>query len=151
MIDRKHEPIYFTIQRKQQIYQRLKAGLQSGGIHLPNDDTLQDQLESIGSDETNAGNLRLYPRGENARDDHVDALALACWGLPEFGDRNGSRGAKQAVTPSKGTNNPRRNSHRGRSGQEKHVTAKASKTYTVNGNSRSSTTKQQHRRQKRRR
>lgn len=150
-IERKHEPIYFTIQRKQQIYQRLKAGLESGGLNLPNNKTLQDELESIAADETNAGNLRLYPRGENAKDDLVDALALACWGLPEFGDQTYSRGASKSVTPSKGTDNEV--SASGRVTTKNRATSKTSvsQSYSVNtGNGSASNAKDRRRRNKNR-
>lgn len=100
-INRKHESVYFTLQKKQQIYQRLKAALEAGFLHLPHDKTLRNELESIGSQKTSAGNLKLFPRSNDTgtgRDDYVDSLALACWGLPDFGGNAGqSNGAKQAV------------------------------------------------------
>lgn len=100
VISRKHEPIYFSVQKKQQIYQRLKAALEAGALHLPSDTQLRNELESIGSDQTRSGNLRLYPRGdaESKRDDNVDSLALAVWGMPEFGDNTRTKGARHAVS-----------------------------------------------------
>lgn len=100
-LSRKHEPIYFTIQNKQEIYQRLKAAFEAGALHLPHDDTLLRELGSIGSNKTRAGNLQLFPRGsDSAKDDHVDALALAVWGLPEFGDGGQSSGASTITSVS---------------------------------------------------
>lgn len=92
-LERKINPVYFTVQKKQQIYQRLKAALQAGFLHLPHDTTLRAELESMTSDQTKNGNLSISAEaGENAsgRDDYVDSLALAVWGLPEFGNANDS-------------------------------------------------------------
>lgn len=100
-IERKITAVYFSLQKKQQIYQRLKAALQSEALHLPHDKTLRQELESIGSDKTQNGNLRLYPRGggdSSGRDDYVDSLALATFGLPEFGD-DARRSAGAASEP----------------------------------------------------
>jgi len=130
-IDRKHEPIYFSIQKKQQIYQRLKAALESGALHLPFDSDLKSELESIGSKTTKSGNLQLHARGgENneGRDDHVDALALACWGLPNFGDSNQSRGAKRAVSA---PNNARARRRR-RNSEKTTQGSRSTKSYTIN-------------------
>lgn len=98
-INRKLTQVYFSVQKKQQIYQRLKAALEAGYLHLPHDKTLRAELESIGEDKTSAGNLRLYPRGnaDASRDDHVDALALACWGLSDFGDQSMHRDGSRTV------------------------------------------------------
>jgi len=92
-LERKINPVYFTVQKKQQIYQRLKAALQAGFLHLPHDTTLRSELESMSADQTKNGNLSISAEsGENAsgRDDYVDSLALAVWGLPEFGNANDS-------------------------------------------------------------
>jgi len=90
-VSQKIEQVYFSVQKKQQIYQRLKAALESGYLHLPHDKTLRNELDSIGSDTTKSGNLRLYPRGDSdsGRDDFVDSLALAIWGIPKFGGDSG--------------------------------------------------------------
>lgn len=133
VIDRKHEPIYFSVQKKQQIYQRLKAALESGALHLPFDTDLKNELESIGSNKTKSGNLQLYPRGgegTGGRDDHVDALSLACWGLPNFGDSNQYRGAKTAVSaPNNARARRRRNASKKGDGNSG---GKASRSYTIN-------------------
>lgn len=150
VIDRKHEPIYFSVQKKQQIYQRLKAALEGGALHLPMDDNLKSELESIGSNETKSGNLQLYPRGgegSDGRDDHVDALALACWGMPQFGDSQHSRGSKKAVTASQrgsigGDNSPRGN------GRKQSGTARS---YTVNNKGSRSSTRQRNQNRNRQR
>jgi len=97
---RKVNEVYFTLQKKQQLFQRMKAALEAGYLSLPNIKDLRDQLEAIEPQKSQNGALRLQPKG-NAHDDHVDSLALACWGLPEFGDQSYSSGAKQAVTGNK--------------------------------------------------
>lgn len=136
VIDRKHEPIYFSVQKKQQIYQRLKAALEAGALHMPTDTQLRNELESIGSDKTRSGNLRLYPRGdaESKRDDNVDALALAVWGMPEFGDNNRSRGSKHAVTGSRGQPGTSRTQH----DPNNRSSGQRSRSYTVNRRGRTS-------------
>lgn len=101
-LDRRVTPVYFSLQKKQQLYQRLKAAIESEYIHLPYDKDLKLELEAITSDKTQNGALKLYPRnssdGGTAHDDHVDALALAVWGLPEFNST--ASGSKRAVTGS---------------------------------------------------
>lgn len=122
-LSRKLTQVYFSVQKKQQIYQRLKAALEAEALHLPHDSDLRNELESIGADKTKAGNLRLYPRGdgEASHDDRVDALALACWGLPEFGDQDRRTGGSQQVvsghneTPSGYRTSSRRRTRRTRS------------------------------------
>ena len=138
-IERKIEPVYFSVQKKQQIYQRLKAGLEAEFLHLPNDETLRSELESIGSDETSAGNLKFYPRDDNGRDDLVDALALACWGLPKFGDNRQGHGAKQSVSGNQKTRTRRGQNDRGRTQNRRSISGRATKntskgtgSYTVN-------------------
>lgn len=99
VISQKYEGVYFTQQKKQTIYQRLKAALESEALHLPKDNDLINELERIGYEKQQSGRLKLFPRGSNEKDDHVDGLALAVWGMPEFGkDGHKGQGAKQAVT-----------------------------------------------------
>ena len=131
VIDRKHEAIYFSVQKKQQIYQRLKAALEAGALHLPNDTELRNELESIGSDRTRSGNLKLYPRGdaESKRDDNVDSLALAVWGMPEFGDSTRSRGAKRAVSGGRRQPGASQTQH---DPSNQSSSRPSSRTYTVN-------------------
>ena len=138
VIDRKHEPIYFSVQKKQQIYQRLKAALESEALYLPPDKTLRDELESIGSDKTRSGNIKLHPRGDSdiKRDDNVDALALATWGMPEFGDTTQSRGAKRAVSGRRRQPGADRTQH---SQEHRSSSSAGSRSYTVNRRGRSST------------
>ena len=94
--ERKVTDVYFTLQKKQQLYQRLKAALEDDFLVLPNDRELQTQLEAIEPSTTQHDSLRLQPAG-NARDDHVDSLALACWGLPNFGSGS-TTGPKRPVS-----------------------------------------------------
>jgi len=138
VIDRKHEPIYFSVQKKQQIYQRLKAALESEALYLPPDKTLRSELESIGSDKTRSGNIKLHPRGDSDvnHDDHVDALALATWGMPEFGDTTQSRGAKRAVSGRRRQPGADRTHH---SQEHQSSSSTGSRSYTVNRRGRSST------------
>ena len=149
-IARKHEAIYFTIQKKQQIYQRLKAAFESEKLQLPDNKVLRNELESIGSTQTSAGNLRLYPRGENAKDDLVDSLALACWGLPDFGDQSFRSGAKQTVTVDQQSRDG--GQRRDRSGSNKTVSVGGSMSgsYSVNRGS-ASDRKDRHRNKRNRR
>ncbi len=100
-INRKYEGVYFTQQTKQTIYQRLKAALEDDALHLPQDETLRTELERIGYEKQQSGRLKLFPRGSNEKDDHVDSLALAVWGMPDFGqDAHKGRGAKTSVSGS---------------------------------------------------
>jgi hypothetical protein len=97
-IARKHEPIYFSIQKKQEIYQRLKASLEAGALTIPPNNTIQQELDAIQADETAGGNLRIDVNGDDVtRSDHADALALAVWGLPEFGDVRSERGSSKVA------------------------------------------------------
>lgn len=101
VLNRKYEGVYFTQQTKQTIYQRLKAALEDKALHLPQDNTLVEELERIGYEKQQSGRLKLFPRGSNEKDDHVDSLALAVWGMPDFGkDAHKGQGSKQSVTRS---------------------------------------------------
>lgn len=93
-INQKLTQIYFTSQKKAQIFQRLNAALQAHFLVLPDEKALRDELEAITASESSNGTLRLKARN-NRNDDRVDALALACWGLPDFGENTHHNTSKE--------------------------------------------------------
>ena len=95
------EDVYLTIQRKQEIYQSLKASIESEELLLPNNSKiLRDQLKSITYSRTSTNNLSLSASGDNG-DDYADALALCVSVIPDtVGDGQvvGPRGSDAIVS-----------------------------------------------------
>lgn len=111
-IARKHEAIYFSVQKKQEIYQRLKAALEAQALTIPPDNDIRRELDAIQADELKSGNLSIDVNGDDVtRSDHADAMALAVWGLPEFGDVRTDSGASRAYI---GQQNQPKRGHRDR-------------------------------------
>ena len=96
---RKVKDEYLSTQKKQSIYQTLKAEMESGRISFPRDEKLRTQLEDIKPNRTKNGNLSLH--AQSGHDDYPDSLALCVWGLPETAggaNRTGARGSTSAVS-----------------------------------------------------
>lgn len=70
------DPITSTLDRQQEMYQRLKRRLEDRDLLLPDHDRLVDQLTALEYSFTSRGKLQIsHPSGGN--DDYPDALALA--------------------------------------------------------------------------
>lgn len=78
----KVEDVYLSTQKKQSLYQTMKASMEAGGVHFPPDRNIRMQLERMGYKKTKTGNLSIHAKGD-FHDDIPDAMALAIWGLPE--------------------------------------------------------------------
>lgn len=133
-MDRKVEDIFFSLPKKQQLYQRLKAALGSDFIHLPNDKTLRKELKSIATDSTKTGQLRFNAKSDGdftGRDDYVDSLALAVFGIPEFGNSTG-RPSEQNPQPVFGTQSRQTPAQRSRRRNRNKSTSQKSGPVTIN-------------------
>lgn len=97
-IGRKVKSEYLSIQKKQSLYQTLKAEMERGNIHFPHNKDARYQLENLGFKKTKSGNLSIHAKG-SGHDDIPDALALAAWALPgtEGSTMTGHRGMMQPV------------------------------------------------------
>lgn len=91
-IGNKVEAIYLSTQKKQSVYQTMKAEMEAGNLHLPADEDIRLQLEKLGYKKTKSGNLSIHAKS-GFHDDIPDSLALATWALPETGG-SGSMGAQ---------------------------------------------------------
>lgn len=91
-IERKLQAVYLSIQKKQTIYQGLKAALEAGDLYLPQNKTLRMQLDAIDFNTTSAGNLSIH--ADSGNDDYADALALCVMGMPDTMGGDGGRGAR---------------------------------------------------------
>ncbi len=70
------EGVKFTIDRKQSLYNSLKAALDNGSVTLPDDRLLRQELTDLEYEMTRGGKTKIgHPDG--GHDDHPDALALA--------------------------------------------------------------------------
>jgi phage FluMu gp28-like protein len=91
-IGNKVEDVYLSTQKKQSVYQTLKAHMESGDIRFPPDKDIRLQLEKLGFKKTKTGNLSIHAK-QGFHDDIPDAMALAVWALPNTGG-SGSMGAQ---------------------------------------------------------
>jgi len=91
-IGSKVNSVYLSTQKKQSVYQTMKAEMEAGKIHLPSDKDVRIQLEKLGYKKTKTGNLSIHAKS-GFHDDIPDSIALAIWALPEIGG-NGSMGAQ---------------------------------------------------------
>lgn len=74
------EGVKFTIDRKQSLYNSLKAALDEGNVTLPDDRLLRQELTDLEYEMTRGGKTKIgHPDG--GHDDHPDALALAVDGF----------------------------------------------------------------------
>lgn len=85
-----------TTQKKQSMYQTLKAEMESGNVRFEHDEKMRTQLEEIVPNRTKNGNLSLHAR--TGHDDHPDALSLAVWALPDTTGSSRRTGAEGATT-----------------------------------------------------
>lgn len=94
---RKIQDEYLSTQKKQSIYQTLKAEMEQGRVKFARNETLRTQLEDIVPNQTKTGNLSLH--AEEGHDDYPDALALCVWGLPDTSGsgRTGARGSTGTI------------------------------------------------------
>lgn len=74
------EPFRFSNQSKKKLIDKLRLYLEQGGITIPDNEALIDELESFEYEITPSGNVR-YQAPEGLHDDCVIALALAVWSL----------------------------------------------------------------------
>jgi len=86
------EAVYLSTQKKQSVYQTMKAEMEAGNVHLPADEDIRLQLEKLGYKKTKSGNLSIHAKS-GFHDDIPDSLALAVWALPDTGG-SGSMGAQ---------------------------------------------------------
>lgn len=86
------EAVYLSTQKKQSVYQTMKAEMEAGNIHLPADEDIRLQLEKLGYKKTKSGNLSIHAKS-GFHDDIPDSLALAIWAMPETGG-SGNMGAQ---------------------------------------------------------
>jgi len=91
-IGNKVNAVYLSTQKKQSVYQTMKAEMEAGNVHLPADEDIRLQLEKLGYKKTKSGNLSIHAKS-GFHDDIPDSLALAVWALPETGG-TGSMGAQ---------------------------------------------------------
>lgn len=73
------EVIKFTNENKANLIEYLMLLFEQSVIRIPNDPVLLEELKSYTFDTTLSGNTR-YEAPSGRHDDHVIALALACWG-----------------------------------------------------------------------
>lgn len=134
-IEQRLETVYLTVQKKQSVYQALKAALEEEKLYLPQNEDLRYQLNDIGYDETRSGNLSIH--AESGNDDWVDALALACWGLPDGlgADNPHARGATEPVFAQPGQDD-RRTADSGSTGTVGQYVEEAMDTARSSGSSR---------------
>ncbi len=106
-VGRKVKGETFSIQKKQSIYQTAKAAMETvegqdehgndiRAISLPKDETLIEQMTSMGYNETQSGNLSIHARN-GGRDDYVDAVCLAIWASDSTGNRGSNKGIKKPI------------------------------------------------------
>ena len=91
-IGSKVNSVYLSTQKKQSVYQTMKAQMEGGQLHLPADEDIRLQLEKLGYKKTKSGNLSIHAKS-GFHDDIPDAIALSVWALPETGG-TGSMGAQ---------------------------------------------------------
>lgn len=78
--------ITFTIRTKADIFSHMRILMERGMLQFPNNKKLLWQLRSFQYEMTDAGQIKLHhPDLHGARDDYVDALALACQGTRDEG------------------------------------------------------------------
>jgi len=91
-IGNKVNDVYLSTQKKQSVYQTMKAQMEAGNICLPADEDIRLQLEKLGYKKTKSGNLSIHAKS-GFHDDIPDSLALAVWALPETAG-SGTMGAQ---------------------------------------------------------
>jgi hypothetical protein len=98
-LGRKVEGVYLSTQRKQSVYQTLKAHMQSGDVSIINHDDARLQLEKLGYSTNRTGNLSIHAKS-GFHDDIPDSIALAVWALPDTAGSGsmGAQGATEAMT-----------------------------------------------------
>jgi hypothetical protein len=96
-LGRKVEGVYLSTQKKQSVYQTLKAHMESGEVSIINHEDARLQLEKLGYKKTRSNNLSIHAK-EGFHDDIPDSIALAVWALPNTAG-SGSMGAQGATKP----------------------------------------------------
>jgi len=71
-------PVEFSLQNKSRIYTLFKLLAENGRIHLPFDETCDNQLASLRFKRTARGMLQVHHDNEKDRDDFPDSIAGVC-------------------------------------------------------------------------